>query len=55
MRTGFQKRPEPGLSGRQLTPLGQGRRAVLLKDVAAVEAVIQVEVISSSSPRKRPK
>ena len=39
------KRPEPGLSGRKLTPLGQGDGAVLLEDVAAVEMAVLVEVI----------
>ena len=32
-------------SGRQLTPLGQGGRTVLLEDVAAAEAAIVVKVI----------
>ena len=31
--------------GRQLTPLGQSDRAVLLEDVAAVEVTVLVEVI----------
>ena len=31
--------------GRQLTPLGQNDRAVLLKDVAAVEVTVLVEVV----------
>jgi hypothetical protein len=33
------------LSGRQLTPLGQGGRTVLFEDVAAVEVAVAVEVI----------
>jgi hypothetical protein len=32
-------------SGRQLTPLGQGGRTVLLEDIAAVEVTVIVEVI----------
>ncbi len=32
-------------SGRQLTPLGQGGRTVLLEDVAAVEVAVVVEVV----------
>ena len=32
-------------SGRQLTPLGQGGRTVLLEDVAAVEVTVVVEVV----------
>lgn len=32
-------------SGRQLTPLGQGSRAVLLEDVAAVEVTVEIEMI----------
>jgi hypothetical protein len=32
-------------SGRQLTPLGQGRRTVLFEDIAAVEVTVVVEVI----------
>ena len=31
--------------GRQLTPLGQSDRAVLLEDVAAVEVTVLVEVV----------
>jgi hypothetical protein len=32
-------------SGRQLTPLGQGRRTVLFEDIATVEVTVVVEVI----------
>ena len=32
-------------SGRQLTPLGQGRRAVLFEDIAAVEVTVVVEMV----------
>ncbi len=32
-------------SGRKLSPLGQGGRAVLLEDVAAVEVAVLVEVV----------
>jgi hypothetical protein len=39
------KPPEPGFSGRQLKPLGQGGGAVLLEDFAAVEMAVLVEVI----------
>jgi len=34
-----------GLSGCQLTPLGQGCRMVMLEDVTAIEMTVQVEVI----------
>ncbi len=33
------------LSGRQLTPLSQSGRAVLLEDVAAVEVMVEVEMV----------
>ncbi len=33
------------LSGRQLTPLGQCSRAVLLENVAAIEVTVVVEVV----------
>ena len=33
------------LSRRELTPLGQGGRAVLFEDVAAVEVTVVVEVV----------
>ncbi len=36
-------------SGRQLTPLGQRGRAVLLEDVAAVEVAVEVEMIVDRS------
>ena len=36
-------------SGRQLTPLGQGGRTVLLEDIAAVEVTVLVEVIVDRS------
>ena len=32
-------------SGQQLTPLGQGGRAVLFEDVAAVEVTVVLEVV----------
>ncbi len=32
-------------SGRQLTPLGQGGRAILFEDIAAVEVAVLVEVV----------
>jgi hypothetical protein len=32
-------------SGRQLTPLGQGRRTVLFEDIATVEVTVVVEVV----------
>ena len=35
----------PVLSGRKLTPLGQGCRAVLLEDVTAIEVAVEIEVI----------
>jgi hypothetical protein len=44
-RTKLQKRPEPEISGRQLTPLGQSDRASLLEDVAAVEVALLMEVV----------
>ncbi len=40
-----QKPYEPVVSGRQLTPLGQGGSAVLLEDIAAVEVAVLVEVV----------
>src|SRR5665811_2143118 len=36
-------------SGRQLTPLGQGGRTVLLEDIAAVQVAVLVEVIVDRS------
>jgi hypothetical protein len=39
------KCPDPGLSGRQLTRLGQSDRAVLLEDAAAVEVAVLVKVV----------
>ena len=33
------------LSRRELTPLGQGGRAVLFEDIAAVEVAVVVEVV----------
>src|SRR5680860_1269027 len=36
-------------SARQLTPLGQGGRTVLLEDIAAVEVTVLVEVIVDRS------
>src|SRR5680860_1102586 len=36
-------------SARQLTPLGQGGRTVLLEDIAAVEVTVLVEVIVNRS------
>ncbi len=35
----------PRLSGRQLTPLGQGRGTVLSEDVAAIEVTVLIEMI----------
>jgi hypothetical protein len=44
-----QSEPEKGAglrrSGRQLTPLGQGGRTVLLEDIATVEVTVVVEVV----------
>ena len=34
-----------GFSGQQFTPLGQGGRAALLEDVAAIEMAVLIEVI----------
>jgi hypothetical protein len=42
---GFRKRPQPGILGSQLAPLGQGGGAVLFKDVATVEVTVVVEVV----------
>jgi hypothetical protein len=39
------KQPKSRRSGRQLTPLGQGDRTVLLEDVAAVEVAVLMKVI----------
>jgi hypothetical protein len=39
------KRPEPEISGRQLTPLGQNDRDFLLADAAAVEVAVLMEVV----------
>ncbi len=35
----------PRRSGRQLTPLGQGGRAVLFEDIAAIEVTVVVEMV----------
>ena len=39
------KPAQTGLSGQQLTPFGRSGRTVLLEDVSAIEAAVQIEVI----------
>lgn len=39
------KTPRSELSGRKLPPFGQGGRAVLLEDVAAIEVAFEIEMI----------
>ena len=43
--TGPAKGADLKRSGCKLTPVGQGGRAVLLEDVAAVEVAVEVEVV----------